>query len=177
MAKKEISYLEYAPVTLEALEHPGLLLVTQGEEGKPNIMTIGWAAMGNLWVCPCFIVLVRPSRHSYGLLEETGQFTVNVLPPDRANDAAYCGSVSGRDTDKFAECGLTAVPGRQVSVPIIGECVIHYECRVVHFNQVAPETMPNDFVETAYPGGDYHRLFFGEILTAYAETPAGEETE
>jgi len=174
LPKEEIHYLTYAAETLRSLESPGLLLVTGNKRGEPNIMTIGWATLGVLWGRACFVILVRPSRHSYRLLEENGEFTINVLPADLSEAAAYCGSVSGRDCDKFADCGLTAVLGRKVKVPIIEEGIIHYECRVVHCNDIAPAAMPAEISQMAYPEGDYHRLYYGEIVACYAEAKAAE---
>jgi flavin reductase (DIM6/NTAB) family NADH-FMN oxidoreductase RutF len=170
--KVDVHYLQYAKEVLSALTQPGLLLVTQGKSGKPNAMTIGWATMGCLWSEPCFVTLVRPARYSYGLLEENGEFTINVLPKDMAEVAGYCGTASGRDEDKFANAGLTAVPGKHISVPIIGECVIHYECKVVHFNDTNSVTMPEALAKMAYPGGDGHRLYYGQIVATYADDDA-----
>jgi len=172
LAKEDITYLTYAAETLRNLEAPGLLLVTQGKRGRPNIMTIGWACLGSLWGRPCLVVLVRPSRYSYRLLEESGEFTVNVLPRNLAEVAAYCGSVSGREQDKFAARALTAMPARQVRPPVVGECVIHYECRVIHYNDSRATTMPPNIVQLAYPDGDRHRLYYGEILAVYADPDA-----
>lgn len=172
MPKKDVQYLTYASEILAALQKPGLLLVTQGKRGQPNIMTIGWASLGVLWSRPCFVTLVRPVRYSYRLLEENREFTINVLPRKLAKVAQFCGSVSGRDHDKFAEQGLTAVPSRMIKVPIIGECVIHYECKVVHYNDTRRITMPADLAHMAYPSGDKHRLYYGEIVAAYADRDA-----
>jgi flavin reductase (DIM6/NTAB) family NADH-FMN oxidoreductase RutF len=174
LVKEEVHYLACASETLRALEQPGLLLVTQGKAGKANIMTIGWATIGILWGRRCFVILVRPSRHSYSLLEENGEFTVNVLPADKGEAAAFCGSVSGREHDKFAECGLTALPAKQVKAPIIKECVIHYECRVIHHNDINAATMPEDVTQMAYPEGDHHRLYYGEILACLTEPDAAQ---
>ena len=175
MPKRNIHYLSYVSETLSALEKPGLLLVTQGKAGKPNVMAIGWATLGILWRRPCFVALVRPSRYSYRLLEQCREFTINVLPRKLAKVAGFCGSCSGRDHDKFAEQNLTAVPSREVTPPIIAECVIHYECRVVHYNDTRRLTMPADLAKMAYPTGDKHRLYYGEIVAAYADRDARDK--
>jgi len=79
-----------------------------------------------------FLVLVRPSRYTYTLMEETGEFTVNVVPPELKEAATYCGTVSGRDHDKFKDKGLTQIPSLKVKPPIIKEGILHFECRVVY---------------------------------------------
>ncbi len=174
MPKLTIPYTDLFPETMRRLSEDGLLLVTSDVSGKPNVMTIGWATIGLIWARPVMIVLVRPSRHTYSRLGESPDFTVNVAPPELAEAVARCGAVSGRDHDKFAECGLSLAPGREVRAPIIEQCVIHYECRTVHRNDLVPEAIAPALVERFYPRGDFHRVFFGEILTAYAEENAAE---
>jgi flavin reductase (DIM6/NTAB) family NADH-FMN oxidoreductase RutF len=169
MAKVRVQYTDCFAQTMQRMREDGLLLVTLGADGKPNVMTIGWGMMGAIWSRPIFIVLVRPSRHTYSRLEQVSDFTVNVPPPELAAAVSHCGTVSGRDHDKFQEMHLTPIPGREVRSPIIQECVIHYECRTLHRNDVVPEALAQAVREEAYPGGDFHRIYFGEIVAAYAE--------
>lgn len=174
MAKIEVNYTDYLSETLAALGSPGLLLVSADRQGKPNTMAIGWAFVGPCWGKKVFVVAVRPSRYTHGLIEARGEFTVNVLSKDMVETINYCGGCSGREHDKFAEKGLTAVAGRNVGVPTVAEAVIAYECRVIHKNKVIPEALAPEVKTSAYPRGDYHTLFFGEILTALAEPDARE---
>lgn len=169
MAKVEIPYTQLFPETMQAMAQEGLLLVSLAPGGKPNAMTIGWGTMGAIWGRPMWVVLVRPSRFTYQCIEATNDFTVNVPAPEMAEIASFCGTVSGRDHDKFAEKGLTALPGRKVKSPSIAECVIHYECQVVHRNDVVPAQLDRAIQVSAYPAGDFHRLYFGEIVAAYAD--------
>ena len=173
--KVEISYTEYLEETLDVMKKMGLLLVSVDTEGKPNTMTIGWGTVGIIWGKPIFVVLVRPSRYTYGLMEETEDFTVNVPTSDLADVVAFCGIESGRDHDKFTEKGLVAVPGRKVKSPIIEQCVIHYECKVVHKNDVLKDKLAGDITRSSYPGGDFHTLYYGEILSVYASPNAREK--
>jgi flavin reductase (DIM6/NTAB) family NADH-FMN oxidoreductase RutF len=172
MAKITVPYDEFLTPTLRRMRDPGLLLVTAGGAAKPNAMTIGWAAVGTFWAKPCFTIVVRPSRYSYLLLAESGDFTVNVAPPSLAETVAYCGKVSGRDHDKFAERGLTAAPARAVRAPIIAECVVHYECRTLYQEDLNPEALPAAVRTQCYPRADFHRIFIGEILATSADPDA-----
>lgn len=174
MAKVPVHYADFFKQTIERMREDGLLLVTAGRDGKPNVMTIGWGTIGSIWGRPVFIVLVRPSRFSFSRLEETPDFTVNVPPRELAAAAAYCGKVSGRDHDKFREAGLTVVPAREVRTPIIAECVIHYECRTLHRNDLVPGALAQAVRDEYYPQGDFHRVYFGEILACYADENAAE---
>ena len=96
------------------LEKPGALLVTQGWDDKANVMAIGWAHIGILWSEPICMVYVRHSRHSYTLLEQLRQFTVNTVTPDMNKIVELCGTVSGRDEDKFTAADLMAAAGKKV---------------------------------------------------------------
>jgi flavin reductase (DIM6/NTAB) family NADH-FMN oxidoreductase RutF len=116
--------------------------------GEANIITIAWVIPVS--VEPPFIGMsIRPTRYSYQLIKETGEFVINIAPYALAEQALCCGRRSGRDIDKFAKTGLT--PGKAVRVrpPIIEECLAHLECRTVKDIEA----------------GD-HRLLLGEVLEA-----------
>jgi len=169
MGKIEVGPAEFLPETVQALAHPGVLLVSLDARPRPNVMTIGWGSLGVYWDKAIFVVPVRPSRYTYGCLNKTGDFTVNLLPRKLHDLANFCGTVSGRDHDKLAEANLTAIPGLRVRSPIIEECVLHYECKVLHYNNFLPEVAAREVLRANYPRGDYHRFFFGEILAVRAE--------
>lgn len=169
MAKKDVDYRDHLKTTLEHMSRDGILLVSVAPDGKPNVMTVGWGTVGVVWGMPMFLALVRPQRYTYECIEHTGDFTINVPPADRKDLPERCGSVSGRDHDKFAELRLTVVPARTVASPLIGECVIHYECRVVHKNDVILKEVEPSIAKQYYPGGDYHRVYYGRILRTCIE--------
>jgi len=164
MDKKEVSYYAFLKETVSLIADPGALLVTQLEQEKPNVMTIGWGLIGVVWGIPIFTVLVRPSRFTYRLIDESGEFTVNIPYPSMSEVVTYFGSVSGRENDKFKEKCLTLLPSETVSPPLIAECAIHYECKTVHKNDVAPGTFPGQIIDEYYPENDFHQVFFGRIL-------------
>jgi flavin reductase (DIM6/NTAB) family NADH-FMN oxidoreductase RutF len=174
MAKVTIRYTDYLMQTIQRMREDGLLLATSGADGKPNVMTIGWGTIGAIWGRPVFLVLVRHSRYTYSRLEEAGEFTVNVPPRELAAEVNFCGTVSGRDHDKFEEARLTAAASRQVRPPIIEECVVHYECRIVHKSDVVPGALVQAILDDAYAQGDFHRVYFGEIVAAYADQDAAQ---
>lgn len=158
---------KFAAETLQKFEDPGLLLVGAKKNGETNVMAIGWGFVGVMWRKKIFIVLVRPSRFTHEFLEDNGEFTVNVPSEGMEKIVAHCGGVSGRDHDKFEESKLHLVKGKKVKVPVIKECKIHYECRVVHKLKVNPEIVPGKVKETFYSKDDFHTIYFGEILAAY----------
>jgi len=161
------AYTEHLGLTLERLARPGLLLAAKGPAGKAdNAMTIGWATFGIIWGLPMCVVLVRPSRYTYGLIEAAQEFTVNVPAEGMAEDVAFLGAASGRDRDKLAAVGLTTRRSGRVSAPTLSDCLVTYECRVVHYNDVIPAHLEPRVDRGSYPRGDYHRLYCGQILAA-----------
>lgn len=153
------------PETIARLNDPGALLVAGVE--KPNVMTIGWGTPGIIWGLPIFTIFVRPSRFTHHLLEEHQEFTINIPTRDMAAEVMICGTKSGRELDKFAECGFTLAPGNKVEVPHIVQCPIYYECRTVHKNMVLADTLKRKIRSTYYGSGDLHDVYYGEILGVY----------
>jgi flavin reductase (DIM6/NTAB) family NADH-FMN oxidoreductase RutF len=169
MAKKTTDYRDHIEDTVKAFGDDRVLLVSHGKEDPPNVMAIGWGTLGIIWRRPTFIVLVRPSRHTYKLIEETGEFTVNIVPPQLKEVVQYCGTVSGRDHDKFKEKNLTAIPSKKVKTPIIKECILHFECEVIYKNDLIPSELEKSVINSLYPKGDFHHFYFGEILACQHE--------
>ena len=142
----------------------GILIAAADESGRLNPMTIGWAVFGRIWGRPMFPVLVRPSRYTYRCIEHTGDFTVNVMPPELADVVGACGKTSGRSLDKIAAHGLKVLPSRHIGSGGLAEANIVLECRVVHRNDVQPPSFAPDIIASYYPEGDFHRVYFGHVL-------------
>lgn len=158
---------KYVAETTRRLEDPGLLLVGAKRNGRANVMAIGWGLVGVLWRMPVFMVAVRPSRFTHEFIESSGVFTVNVPRDGMEKAVSHCGEVSGREHDKFKECKLTLVKGRKVKAPVIKQCKIHYECRVVHKLKVKPGLVPAGVKKRFYPKGNFHTVYFGKIVAVY----------
>jgi flavin reductase (DIM6/NTAB) family NADH-FMN oxidoreductase RutF len=113
---------------------------------------------------------VRQNRYTYECLLAAKDFTVSVPAPGKLKDELFlCGTKSGRDLDKFAAAGLTPRPSRLVRTPVVGECLTHYECRVMARTLVAlPDVIDREIVEKfSYREGSTHAIFLGEILATY----------
>lgn len=105
------------------------VMVTCGTMDEPNIITVAW--VGTICSDPamCYIS-VRPERHSHELLMRTMEFVINLTTRDLARATDWCGVRSGSKHDKFKEMGLTPVPAKMVSCPVIDESPLSIECRV-----------------------------------------------
>ena len=104
-------------------------LVTCGTVEQPNVLTVAWTGILNT-VPPKTYISVRPQRFSYPLIEKSRAFIINLPTAALVRAVDFCGVRSGRDTDKFAAAGLTAVPASQLACPLIEESPLSLECRV-----------------------------------------------
>lgn len=140
--KKSMALIYPCPVTL---------VTCVDKEGKPNIITLAWVGVA----CsdpPTIGIGIRPHRYSYGLIKDTKEFVVNIPTVDILREADYCGQVSGRDHDKFAETKLSPEPASRVKPPLIKECPVNLEC-------VLQQVL----------GLGVHHLFLGRVVAVHVD--------
>jgi flavin reductase (DIM6/NTAB) family NADH-FMN oxidoreductase RutF len=130
---------------------PVMLITCIDGSGKPNIITLAWVGIVNSEP-PLVSISIRPDRYSHGLVKASQEFVVNVPSEEMAREVDFCGGVSGRDVDKFSELGLTPVPAKEVSTPLIEECPVNLECKL----------------RKTIPLGS-HDLFLGEIVAVHID--------
>ncbi len=149
-----------------------------------NIITVAWAGTVNSDPPVC-AVSIRPERHSYGIIKQSGAFVINLVDKRLTPYADWCGVRSGRKYNKFVETGLTPVRATMVNAPMIEESPVNLECKVtqviplgshdlflaevvaVHVNEklFSPKTDAIDLKRAnlvAYSHGHYYTL--GEII-------------
>jgi len=149
--RKEIGPYEFMEFFMSRAAH----VVSMDTNGKTNVMALLWKTIGELWMHPVITIAVSPSRYTFKLLTEGVQeFTINIPSPKIADTINITGSLSGRDVDKFKETGLETIEGKLTKVPTLKDCILTYECKIVH--SCKSGSMAS------------HHLFFGQILTAYA---------
>ena len=166
---ESIKFNEYQKDVMDVIGEGALLTVKDGD--KLNTMTIGWGSVGIIWGKPMFTVLVRHSRYTHRLIENTDQFTVSVpLNGQLKEEIDYCGTKSGRDVNKFEELGLELVEGEELETPFIKNLDIHYECKIVYKQDMNPDLLfDEDIRNKYYPQGDYHTVYYGKIIGTYKE--------
>ena len=165
--KRKIDAFDYAGHICKAMKPNGILLTT-AVGSKVNTMTIGWGTLGVDWSIPVFIAYVRESRYTKQMLEENGEFTVNIPVGDVDRKIlAYCGTKSGRDTDKITDLGLHLVDSDVISVPGIKELPLTLECKVIYKEEQDLSRIPEDIIARYYPNGDHHHVYYGQIVNAY----------
>lgn len=117
----------FAPGTLTAPVPPAI--VTVGDFDNANMLTVAWTGI-LASTPPKTYISVRPSRHSYSMLKENGEFVVNLPSVDIARQVDFVGIYTGAKMDKFEKTGLTKQRSEKVAPPTIAECPIALECRV-----------------------------------------------
>ncbi len=130
-----------------------VVLVTCGDYmGENNAITVAW--VGTVASEPPMIAIgVRPTRYSFGLLQRYGDFVVNLPRANQVDILNYCGTISGRTTDKFKEAGITPARADNVRAPIIAEFPVNIECKVKNRISVGS-----------------HDLFLGEVVSVHVDS-------
>ncbi len=105
------------------------VMVSCGTMEKANIVTIAWTGIVNSDP-PKTYISVRPSRHSYDMIKESGEFVINLTTAALARATDSCGVLTGAKVDKFDKFKLTKEKASAVSAPLIGEAPVSLECRV-----------------------------------------------
>ena len=169
--KKQVNPFDYAGEICKAL--PKGILITTKNGDFVNSMTIGWGHIGIEWSKPIFVAYVRESRHTKTMLENHGEFTINVPVGNvDSNILVVCGRKSGRDMDKIQELGLHLVESDVISVPGIEELPLTLECKVIYKQKQDLSALPEDILNRYYPADetgfqDYHYVYYGQIVNAY----------
>ena len=138
------------------------MLVTAGAPGSFNTMTASWGGLGHLWNRDVCFIFIRPSRHTYNFLESSRAFTLSFFSENYRPILKLCGSKSGKDIDKIGATGLTPVESAAGNV-YFSEARLVIECTTIYSQDILPELFLDPGIASNYPGGDYHRLYTGEI--------------
>lgn len=166
MKYKSVEYNEYSRELFDQLSK-GVFMTTKVKD-KVNTMTIAWGGINIVWNKTVFVAYVRETRDTYQMLEHTDEFTISVPSFNTLKkELAYCGTKSGRDCDKIKDCALNIGNSRKISTPILSDCFLHYECKVIYRQKEDPKNIPVEVLEKQYPNNDFHVIFYGEIVDSY----------
>lgn len=120
---------------------PAVMVSTADKKGNDNIITVAWT--GTICTNPAMVYIsVRPERHSYNMLKESGEFVINLTTEKLARATDWCGVRSGRDTDKWKEMNLTRGKADKLSyAPVIAESPVNIECKVTEIKELGSHHM------------------------------------
>ncbi|MBL7076742.1 MAG: flavin reductase [Kiritimatiellae bacterium] len=145
------------------------LLLTAGTRDDCNMMTVAWGSVGCMWAKPFAQVVVRPQRHTRGYMDKMDSFTLCAFPEAHRKDLQTMGTTSGRDGDKLALTGLTLTESSKVPAPSYKEADLILECRTIYYQDMDPAGFVDASIQKNYPADDYHRIYYGEIVAAFAD--------
>jgi len=125
-----------------------ITLVGADVHSKPNYVTIG--DTGLMGINPPLVYVSSHKDHytNLGILEN-GTFSINFPTARMLARVDYCGVVSGREVDKAAL--FETFYGVTGSAPMIVECPVSLECRVVKEFSI-----------------QHRQIFVGEVVETYA---------
>ena len=130
---------------------PVFIVGTYDSNGKPNVMAVAWGG-----ICcsnpPCVTISLRKVTYTYGCLMDRKAFTISLPSETYIKEADYFGNISGRETDKLADTGLTAIKSDLVDAPYVKEFPFILECKVIQIHEIGR-----------------HTQFIGEILDIKAD--------
>lgn len=131
-----------------------VLVSCNDSEGNTNIITLAWHTPISRNP-PLYGISISPKRYSYALIKKSKEFVINFMPYSSVEAADYCGTHSGRSTDKVCQTGLTLISSQKLSTPLIKEGYAHLECTLVKTSSL----------------GD-HTLFVGQVIAVSADEHA-----
>ncbi len=120
---------------------PAVMVSAGDQSGSTNILTVAWT--GTICTNPAMVYIsVRPERHSYQMIKETGEFVINLTTEQLVRATDYCGVKSGRDVDKWKETGLHRGKAQSLKyAPVIEESPVNIECKVTEIKELGSHHM------------------------------------
>ena len=125
------------------------VLVGANVDGKPNFSAYAWCGIVNSRP-PMLSVAFQHHRHTLKGVKQNGTFSVNIPSVELVKETDYCGIVSGRDTDKVADCQFSIFYGKLANAPLIDECPVNLECRALHILNLGSHEMVVGQIEEVY---------------------------
>ena len=116
------------------------VMVSCGTMEKSNIITVAWTGILNTNPAMVYIS-VRPSRYSYDLIKNQGEFVINLTTKDLVRATDWCGVKTGAKVDKFKEMNLHKEKANFVKCPMIKESPVSVECKVKEIKELGSHTM------------------------------------
>ena len=150
---------------IDAIGSKWALLTVTRPDGSYKTMTVSWGGVGVLWNKPVCFVFVRPQRYTHEFSEAGECFTLSFFEDKYREKLAYCGRVSGRDTDKAADCGLT--PVRQHGYTFFAEAKQVLAAKKLYVDEIREGGFVDpSILDHCYPKKDYHTVYVCEIVAA-----------
>lgn len=116
------------------------VLVSCGDMNNSNILTVAWTGITCSDPAMTY-VSIRKERFSHSMIKNSGEFIINLAPSDLVKTVDLCGVKSGKNIDKFVTCNLIKETSSKLSVPMIAQCPVNIECKVVEIKELGSHDM------------------------------------
>jgi len=126
-----------------------VLLVGSNVNDKPNFMAVAWGGIAN-GEPPMISVAIRHSRYTYRGIKQNSTFSVNIPSSDMVREADYCGITSGSKVNKVEVCRFKVFYGKLGNAPLIEQCPINLECKVMHILDLGSHALVVGRIEETY---------------------------
>jgi flavin reductase (DIM6/NTAB) family NADH-FMN oxidoreductase RutF len=143
------------------------MLITAGNKESFNTMTASWGAAGILWNKPVAICFIRPQRHTFSFMEKSDFYTLCFFSEKERSILDYCGSTSGRDTDKIKDTGLKPLFTQNGAI-YYEQARLVLECRKLYSARLEEDNfLVKKIISANYPVKDFHKFYIGEIVKVH----------
>ena len=144
------------------------MLISAGKGDQSNMMTAGWGGLGQLYGKPVAFCFIHPSRYTYELMEKNETYTLCFFTETHREALKFCGTNSGRDTDKVKATGLTPI-NTPLENRAFGEAWMIIECQKTVCQQFTPESIQDPAIRKEREGQPLHKMYIGEILNVWVK--------
>ncbi|MFA6865998.1 MAG: flavin reductase [Clostridia bacterium] len=142
------------------------MLITAGDQTACNTMTASWGGMGVMWFMNVVNIVIRPQRYTKNFVDSNDTFSLSFFDEKYRKSLQYCGKVSGNDRkDKMENTDLTLCYDNDNNTPYFIEASTIIICKKLYSTPFRKEDfIQKEIIPRAYSGGDFHTLYYGEIL-------------
>ncbi|MFI3289772.1 MAG: flavin reductase [Rikenellaceae bacterium] len=147
------------------------LLVSAGDKDNFNTMTASWGSLGFFFNMNVATIVIRPERYTFQFLESSSHFTLTILKSGYREAQTLLGKLSGRNSDKVAQSGLTPI-FTEAGNPTFEQARIVLECRKIYGQDMSKDSFVDQSIYGKWYGeghGNLHKIYMGEIVNCWIE--------
>ena len=168
MTFREIDPKELGGNFIKKIGFDWMLVTAQNSKGKVNTMTAAWGWVGYSWQRPVAVCVIRRSRFTHEFVEDSNTFSLTFFDESYRRQLNLCGKESGRNMDKIKACSFNVL--HEGETPYFAQSNLVFICRKVAKQYLGTDAfIDKSFVENYYPEGDFHDMYFGEIVKVLAK--------
>jgi len=141
-------------------------LITSGDGNNTNVMTASWGGLGRFWEKPVAFCFLNPTRYSVQTMDKGETYTISFYTEAYRDALQYCGTVSGRDTDKIKGSGLTPIKTPS-GATAFAEAWMIFECKKIVAQPISPDAVMEKDLPDSWKKDGFHKIYIGEILNVW----------